>query len=271
VYIYERQLGTKVVLVAINKNPSTDQAISVLYTDLVPGSYTDYLAQTMGGIGITVTGTVGGNNPVTNFTLPHRSVSIWVSAGTVPPSIGSITPRVANPGAAVTINGTGFGATAGTVNVTIGSTTVPATVTNSSNGQITVLVPALTAGSATVTVTQDTVTSSAAPFTVNTSALIPVNFSVSSTPTLASTDVIMLTGNMAELGNWATTRNGTIGPVTIPATGTALQTVSVLAGATVQFQFFVLHSDKSVTSENIKHSYTIPLTGVGTAAVTWQH
>jgi hypothetical protein len=49
------------------------------------------------------------------------------------------------------------------------------------------------------------------------------------------------------------------------------QTVSVPAGATVQFQFFVLHNDKSVTSENIKHSYTIPLTGAGTAAVTWQH
>jgi glycosidase len=42
VYIYERQLGTNVVLVAINKNPSTDQAISGLYTDLAPGSYTDY-------------------------------------------------------------------------------------------------------------------------------------------------------------------------------------------------------------------------------------
>jgi glycosidase len=221
VYIYERQLGTNVVLVAINKNPSTDQSISGLYTDLEPGSYTDYPAQTMGGIGITVTGTAGSNNPVTNLKLPHRSVSIWVSAGIVLPSIGNITPRVANPGAAVTINGTGFGATAGTVNFTIGSTTLSATVTNWSNGQTTAFVPALTAGSATVTVTQDTVTSSAAPFTVNTSALIPVNFSVSSTPALASTDVIMLTGNVAELGNWATTWNGAIGPVTIPATGSA--------------------------------------------------
>ncbi len=269
VYIYERQLGTNVVLVAINKNPSTDQAISGLYTDLAPGSYADYLAQTMGGIGLAVTGTVGGNNPVTNFTLPHRSVSIWVSAGSAQPSIGSVTPRVANPGTAVTISGTGFGATAGAVSFASGSTTLPATVTNWSNGQITAIVPTLAAGTAAVTVTQGTATSSAAPFTVNTSTLIPVNFSVSSTPTLASTDVIMLTGNVAELGDWATTWNGAIGPVTIPATGIALQTVSVPAGATVQFQFFVLHSDKSITSEAVKHSYTIPLTGVGAAAVTW--
>ena len=127
VYIYERQLGTNVVLVAINNNPSTDQAISGLYTYLPPGNYSDYLAQTMGGIGIAVTGTAGSNNPVTNFTLPHNSVSIWVSSGTVPPSIGSVTPRVANPGTAVTISGAGFGAAAGTVNFTVGSTTLPAT------------------------------------------------------------------------------------------------------------------------------------------------
>lgn len=269
VYIYERQLGTNVVLVAINKNPSTDQAISGLLSYLPPGSYTDYLAQTMGGLGIAVTGIAGSYNPVTNFTLPHNSVSIWVSAGSVPPSIGSVTPRVANPGAAVTISGAGFGATAGTVNFIAGSTTLPATVTNWSNGQITAVVPTLAAGAATVTVTQGTATSNAAPFTVNTATLIPVNFSVSGTPALFGTDVIMLTGNVAELGNGATTWNDAIGPVTIPAAGSALQTVSVPAGATVQFQFFVLHSNESITSEGVQHRYTIPSTGAGTAAVTW--
>jgi len=131
------------------------------------------------------------------------------------------------------------------------------------------VVPALAAGAATVTVTQGTATSNAAPFTVNTSTLIPVNFSVSGTPALASTDVIMLTGNVAELGNGATTWNGAVGPVTIPAAGSALQTVSVPAGATVKFQFFVLHSNGSITSEGVQHSYTIPSAGAGTAAVTW--
>jgi hypothetical protein len=226
----------------------------------------------MGGAGITVTGTAGSNNPVTNFTLPHRSVSIWVSAGSVPPSIGSVTPRVANPGAAATISGAGFGATAGIVNFTLGSTTLAATVTNWSNGQITVTVPALAAGAASVTVTQGTATSNAAPFEVNTSALIPVNFTVSGTPVLASTDVIMLSGSVAELGNWATTWNGAVGPVTIPAAGSGLQTVSVPAGSTVQFKFFVLHSNGSINWENgANHSYTIPAMGVGAAAVTWQN
>ena len=269
VYVYERQLGTNVVLVAINKNLSNDQAITGLDTDLPPGSYTDYLAQTMGRVGIAVTGTVGSNNAVTNFTLPHNSVSIWVSSGSVPPSIGSVTPRVANPEAVMTISGASFGSTPGSVNFTVGSTTLQGTVISWSDVQVTAVVPALQAGPATVTVKQGTATSNAAACTVNMAVLVPVNFSVSGTPTLASTDVMMLTGNVAELGNGATTWNGAIGPVTIPATGSALQTVSVPAGATVQFNFFVLYQDGASTPESTVHNYTVPSTGVGTTAVVW--
>ncbi|MGD0733992.1 MAG: alpha-amylase family glycosyl hydrolase [Terracidiphilus sp.] len=272
VYIYERQVGTNVVLVAINKNKTTDQAISGLYTYLAPGSYSDYLAQTMGGTGISVTGAAGSNNAVNNFTLPHRSVSVWVSTSTVPPSIGSITPRVANPGATVSISGSGFGLQAGTVSFAQGPITVPATVTNWGDGQITATVPAIAAGATTVTVSQGTVTSNVAPFVVGTSPLIPVNFSVSGLPTLASTDVVMLTGSAFELGNWSTTWNGAAGPVTIPSTGNGLLTVSVPGGSAVQFNFLVLHADGSVTREGgANHSYIIPASGVGAVAVTWQN
>jgi glycosidase len=271
VYIFERKLGANIVLVAINKNKSTDQPISGLYSYLPPGSYSDYLARTMGGTSIAVTGSVDGNNSVTNFTLPHNSVSIWLSSQSLAPSIGSVTPRVANPGATITIGGAGFGATPGTINFTAGSTTLPATVTNWSDGQITAVVPAFATGPAQLTVTTGTVTSNAAPFTVSTSALIPVNFSVSGVPTLASTDVVMLTGNAAELGNWSTTWNGAIGPVMIPSTGSGLLTVSVPAGTIVQFKFLVLHSDGSVTWESgVNHSYVVPGVGVGAVAVNWQ-
>jgi len=41
----------------------------------------------------------------------------------------------------------------------------------------------------------------------------------------------------------------------------ALQTVSVPAEATVQFQFFVLHSDGSITAESTQHTYNVPQTG----------
>ena len=180
-----------------------------------------------------------------------------------------MTPRVANPGAAMTISGASFGSTPGLVNFTVGSTTLQGTVISWSDVQVTAVVPALQAGPATVTVKQGTATSNAAASTVNTAVLVPVNFSVSGTPTVASTDVMMLTGNVAELGNGATTWNGAIGPVTIPATGSALQTVSVPAGATVQFNFFVLHHDGTSIPESTVHNYTVPSTGVGTTAVVW--
>jgi hypothetical protein len=50
-------------------------------------------------------------------------------------------------------------------------------------------------------VLQGTAVSNAAPFQANTAPLIPVNFSVNGVPALASTDVVMLAGSVAELGN----------------------------------------------------------------------
>jgi glycosidase len=271
VYIYERKLGANIVLVAINKGQNSDQAISGLFTYLSPGNYTDYLGGTMGGVGISVNGNASANNPVSNFALPRRSVSIWVSKGSLGPSIGSVNPRVANAGVPVTISGAGFGSSNGHVTFTHGSTTASATVTHWSDGQITAVVPGLPAGAAQVTVTHGSTSSNATPFFVSAGTLIPVNFSVSGVPALSSTDVVMLTGNVPELGSWATTWNGASGPAVIPSTGNALLTVSVPAGSAIEYKFLVLHSDASVTWESgANHTFTAPATGVGTANVSWQ-
>jgi hypothetical protein len=102
--------------------------------------------------------------------------------------------------------------------------------------------------------------------------LIPVTFTVNGTPALTASDALMLSGSASELGNWATTWDGAIGPVTIPAAGSGLLTVSVPRGASIQFKFFVLHSDGSVTWENgANHSFAVPSTGVGEANVSWQN
>ena len=272
VYIFERRLGANIVLVAINKNRSGDQPISGLFTALPPGSYIDYLAGTMGGAGIAVAGSPGGNNPVANLSLPRRSVSIWVAAGPTGPAIGSVTPRVANAGVPVTIAGAGFGAAPGAVTFTRNGTAMQATVNHWSDAQITVVVPAVSAGAAQVTVKQLSATSNAAPFSVAGGPLIPVNFSVSGTPSLSNGDVIMLTGNMAELGNWETTWNNAQGPVLMASPGNALLTASVPAGAAIEFKFIVLHSDGSVTWESgANHAFTVPASGVGSSAVHWQN
>lgn len=270
IYIYERKLGGNVVLVAINKSTTNDQPISGLLTSLATGSYSDYLRGTMGGVGLTVSGGAPGENPAAGFTLPHRSVSIWVSTGNASLTVGSITPRVANPGAVVTISGAGFGAGAGAVMFSQGAAKKTARIVHWADGQITAIVPAVAAGSAQVSIASGAASSNAVPFVVNSGKLIPVNFSISGVPALAGDDVVMLTGNVAELGNWSTTWNGADGPAVIPAAGSALLTVSVPAGVKAEFKFFILHSDGSVTWESgSNHFYTIPASGVGAIAVNW--
>lgn len=271
VYIYERRLGSNGVLVAINKSKTNDQAVSGLLTSLAPGSYSDYLNGTMGGVGLTVSGPTGGNNAAPNLTLPHRSVSIWVAAGGAGLAIGSITPRVANPGAMVTISGAGFGTIPGTVTFAVGGLKLSVKIVRWADGEITVAVPDLSAGPAQVMVTRGSAISNAAPFIATTGKLVPVNFSVAGVPALASGDVVMLTGSVAELGGWSTTWNGADGPAVIPTSGSALLTVSVPAGRKAEFKFFVLHANGSVTWEGgANHTYAIPANGVGGINVSWQ-
>ena len=272
VYIYERRLGADIVLVAINKSKLKDQPITGLLTALPPGKYSDYLQGTMQGANLTVHTSADGSSPAANFTIPHRSVSIWVAADSAGLAIGSITPRVANPGARVTISGAGFGGASGEITFAQGATKKNAKVVRWSDGQITAVVPDLGSGAATLAVQRGSVISDAAPFVVNTGKLIPVNFDISGVPPLASGDVVMLTGNLAELGNWSTTWNGADGPAVIPSAGSALLTVSVPAGAKAEFKFLVLHSDNAVTWEGgANHSYTIPGSGAGAINLKWQN
>jgi glycosidase len=272
VYIYERRLGADVVLVAINKSRSNNQAITGLLTSLPAGYYSDYLNGTLNGASLTVNAGANGTNPAADFTLTHRSVSIWLAAGKSGVAIGSITPRVTNPGATVTITGVGFGAAVGKVTFVNGAAKRNAKVVRWSDGQITTVVPAIAAGAATVTVQRGSATSNAVAFFVSTGKLIPVNFAISGVPALLSGDVVMLTGNLAELGSWSTTWNGADGPALIPSAGSAQLTVSVPAGAKAEFKFLILHSDKTVTWESgANHSYTIPASGIGAADVNWLH
>src|SRR5207237_5535787 len=93
VYIYERKLFGSVALITINKNDSSSYSITGLNTALPAGNYTDYLNGLVGGLSITVSSGSGGNNPVTNFTLPAHTVSVWqFTEGSAPPEVGSIGP-----------------------------------------------------------------------------------------------------------------------------------------------------------------------------------
>ncbi|HEX5890453.1 MAG TPA: alpha-amylase family glycosyl hydrolase [Pyrinomonadaceae bacterium] len=270
VYIYERKFFGNVVLVAINKNETSSYNISGLNTALPPGNYSDYLTGSLGGFGITVNSGSGGNNPVTNFTLPAHTVAVWQfveSGGT--PQIGSIGPTNGQSGVKVTISGKNFGSNTGTVK--FGTTT--ATVNSWTSTKIVATTPSVTNGNYNVTVTNSSSqVSNAIQYTVLTAKLIPITFTVNNATPTSVGDYIFLTGNTVELGNWATTWDGAVGPLLTPNYPNWFNVVSVPAGQTIQFKFIKIAANGAVTWEaGANHQYTVPTSGTGFVNVNWQY
>jgi hypothetical protein len=224
----------------------------------------------LGGFGITVNSGSGGNNPVTNFTLPAHTVGVWQfveSGGT--PQIGSIGPTSGQSGVKVTIAGKNFGSTTGTVK--FGTTT--ATVNSWTSTKIVATTPSVTNGNYSVTVTTSGAqVSNGINYTVLTAKLIPITFTVNNaTPTQVG-DYIFLTGNTVELGNWATTWDGAVGPLLTPNYPNWFNVVSVPAGQTIQFKFIKIAANGAVTWEaGANHQFTVPASGTGFVNVNWQY
>lgn len=272
VYIYERKFFGNVVLVAINKSGSTAYNITGLNTSLPAGNYTDYLTGLLSGSSITVSAGSGGNNPVTAFSLPANAVAVWQfteSGGT--PQIGSIGPVSAQPTVKVTIGGKNFGSTQGTGSVKFGTTT--ASIISWTSTKIVATVPNVTNGSYNVTVTNSSSqVSNGIQFTVLTAKLIPVTFTVYNASPTQTGDYIFLTGNTVELGNWATTWDGAVGPMLTPNYPNWFLNASVPAGQTIQFKFIKIAANGAVTWEGgANHTFTVPTTGTGYVNVNWQN
>lgn len=270
VYIYERKFYNDVVLVAINKNDTTSYPISGLNTALPAGTYTDYLGGLMGGFSATVSMGSGGNNPVSNFTLPAHSVAVWQYTSTASaPEVGSIGPTVGQPGMVVTLAGKGFGTA--TETVLVGTTA--ATINSWSSTSVTFRVPSVTNGVYSVTLKNSSGTAAnTIQFTVLTEQLIPVTFTVNNATPTNTGDYIFLTGSTVELGDWGTTFNTAIGPMLDPNYPNWFLNVSVPAGTQIQFKFIDIQANGNVVWENgSNHTYTVPTSGVGYVNVNWQY
>ncbi|WP_019907858.1 alpha-amylase family glycosyl hydrolase [Thermoanaerobacter indiensis] len=76
VYIYERQYGKDIVVVAINKGEET--TIKNIETSLRKGKYSDYLKGLLKGVNLKV-GRGNSENNILRLTLPKDSVSIWTN------------------------------------------------------------------------------------------------------------------------------------------------------------------------------------------------
>ena len=269
VYVYERKFYGNVVLVAINKGASATQ-VSGLNTALPVGTYNDYLTGLLSGVNINVASGTGGNNPVASFSLPANSVSVWQATETGGfPQVGSVGPTAGQPGVKVTLGGKNFGTTQGTVK--FGTTT--AVVNSWSSSKIVATVPNVTQGSYNVTVTNSSSqVSNGIQFTALAAKLIPVTFTVFNASPTQVGDHIFLTGNTVELGNWATTWDGAVGPMLTPNYPNWFINASVPAGQTLQFKFIKIAAGGAVTWEaGANHTYTVPTSGTGFVNVNWQY
>lgn len=270
VYIYERRFAGNVLLVAINKNETESYEIGGLRTMLPPATYTDYLGQKLGGLTINVASCPFGENRVGCFELPPHSVSVWSyvdkSGG---PQLGSIGPTIAQPGVTVTLAGINFGSSSG--RVMFGETA--ASVVSWNETSIKAIVPPVVNGKYNLRVINSSEqNSNSLPFTVLTGKLIPVTFKVNNAPPTQPGEQLFLTGNTIELGNWKTTWDEAVGPLTSGSNVPWSICAAVPAGQPLQFKFVRLAADGSVTWEaGANHEYTPPASGVGEVEVNWQY
>lgn len=264
VLVYERSFGNSTVLVAVNKSSSQGYNIGGAYTSLPDGQYADVLCNLLGGGTLTVAdGAVG------TYYLQAGQAAVWQYSTTdAAPVIGNIDPLVGVAGNVVTITGTGFGGSTGTVRFG----TNAAQVVSWSDSLIQVQVPAVTAGyyDITVTTSNGTSTSNYDEFKVLTGSQTAVRFIVQNATTEYGQNVYLV-GNCVELGNWDTSK--AVGPFynateTIASYPDWFFDVSVPEGYNLEFKFIKKDAAGNVIWESgTNHAYTVPTGATGQVSV----
>jgi glycosidase len=259
-YVFERKFAGSVVVVAINKNETRSATVKQLKTALPAGSHVDFLGELLSGIAVKKE-SADGDFAVT---LPPHSVSVWQVTGTADqPQIGSIEPTDGEPGMEITISGTHFGSTRGTVQFGQAA----AEILSWADDRVVLRVPNTHDGLSKAILT-DTTRNSATPidFTVHEARLIPVTFTLQNAPSLADDDQLYLTGNTTDLGGWKTSADLAPGPFLCPKAPECFLDISVPGGARIQYKYFVAGKDGTIRWQETKpRDYTVPVSGTGAA------
>nr|WP_233203877.1 alpha-amylase family glycosyl hydrolase [Halegenticoccus soli] len=265
VFVYEREFGDNVALVAINRSREWYE-ITDLYTSLPPGSYADVLDGVLDGFGTTV----NGDGSIDAFSFGPQTVCVWEHAGnTSEPALGRVGPTMGRTGHTVTISGEGFGDVAGTV--TFGST--EAEVVSWTDARIEATVPPLAGGYYDVTVVDADGAQSDAfeGFEVLTAEQVSVRFVVDNAETAIGENVY-LAGNVHELGEWDAAR--AVGPFfnqVVHEYLTWYYDVNVPAGTSIEFKFVKIDGDGTVTWESgSDRQYTTPSDSTGEYVGDWR-
>jgi hypothetical protein len=258
-YVFEREFAGSAVLVAINKNETTEATASDLKTAFAPGSYNDALGALLGGVALKVK-----EDGKLSVTLPPHSVSIWQTvAHTDHPEIGSIAPLSGEPGMEITLAGTHFGLKQGQVKFD----STPAEIISWSDRRVRVRVPKVKGGVANVVVVNATDASTkSVPFIVHQSRLVPVTFTLSTAPHIEQGEQLYVTGNVPEMGAWSTRTDVAPGPFLCPQTPACFLDISVPAGQALEYKYVVIGRDGNVRWQEKKaHQYAVPEAGTGRA------
>jgi glycosidase len=269
IYIYERQFGSNVALIAINRDLSNPTSIGGLLTALPAGSYVDALGGLLNGNSITV----GSGGVVPTFSLAAGAVSVWkFTTAASTPRVAHVGPTLSRAGNTVTIDGRGFGSTKGTV--FFGATAVTGTgITQWEDTEIKAVVPSVTSGTSGVSIrTAGSVTSNTLNnFQILTGAQVTMRFVVNNAFTSAGEN-IYLTGDNFELANWSPT--APFGPLfnqIVYPYPSWYADVSVPAATTINFKFIRKGSGGTVWEGGNNHVVTSPASGTATVSVNWQN
>ncbi|KTG10934.1 alpha-amylase [Haloprofundus marisrubri] len=265
VFVYEREFGDNVVLVAINRSLDWYD-VSGVYTALPEGSYSDALGGLLSGFSTTV----NADGSIDEFSLGPQTVCVWEYSGnTTEPTLGHVGPTMGQPGNTVTISGEGFGSTAGSVQ--FGSTN--ASVVSWSDTQIEATVPSVSGGYYDVTVTDADGAQSGAfeGYEVLSGDQVSVRFVVNNAETVSGENVYVV-GSVHELGDWNTDRAvGSFFNQVVYQYPTWYYDVNLPAGATVEFKFVKIDGSGNVTWESgSNRQYTAPVDSTGEYVGDWQ-
>ncbi|MES2125745.1 MAG: alpha-amylase family glycosyl hydrolase [Pseudomonadota bacterium] len=269
VLIFERQFGSNVALVAINRDLVNTASITGLLTAMPAGSYTDVLS----GVGLNGNNiVVGSGGAVNGFTLGAGAVAVWQYTPAIStPKMAHVGPSMSYPGKTMTIDGRGFGALAGSVK--FGATTVSgAGIVSWEDTQIKVVVPSVTPGLYDVSIT--TAGSVASDTYHNVEILsgpqVTVRFVVNNATTQPGENVY-LTGDKYELTNWSTAAPlGAMFNQVVYQYPSWYMDVSVPASTTISFKFLKKSANPTVWEGGSNHQFVTPASGTATVNVNWQ-
>ncbi len=267
VFIYERQFGNDVVLVAVNRSDSNSYNISGLYTALPKGAYSDVLDGYLNGNSINV----NSNGSITPFTLGQGEAAVWeYNTNELTPRIGHIGPMMGQTGHTITISGEGFGSSIGTVKFNAES----ANIITWNDTQIKAKVPNISSGKYDITVIKAGGTTSNVydKYEIVSGDQVSVRFMLNNAYTSFGEDVYVV-GNIYELGNWNTDK--AIGPFfnqVIAQYPTWYYDLNLPEGTTIEFKFIKKDGNGNVTWEGgNNHQFTTPINSPGIVNVNWQN